>query len=74
MAGSGTETVVTKRCRLSLLTNSALIYEYKCGGGRVSANEFSCAQGAQINFVDLTNSYGPSKGKLYFSRKGRNDY
>jgi hypothetical protein len=24
---------VTKRCRLSLLTNSALVYEPKCGGG-----------------------------------------
>jgi hypothetical protein len=23
---------VTKRCRLSLLTNSALVYELKCGG------------------------------------------
>ncbi len=38
---------VTKRCRLSLLTNSALVYEPQCGGrGRVcgaSANEYSCA-------------------------------
>ncbi len=41
---------VTKRCRLSLLTNSALVHEPKCGGmgggGRgvkVSANEFRCA-------------------------------
>jgi hypothetical protein len=33
----------TKRCRLSWLTNSALVYEPKCGGG-VSANEYSCAQ------------------------------
>jgi hypothetical protein len=24
---------VTKRCRLSWLTNSALVYEPKCGGG-----------------------------------------
>jgi hypothetical protein len=24
---------VTKRCRLSWLTNSALVNEYKCGGG-----------------------------------------
>jgi hypothetical protein len=35
---------VTKRCRLSLLTNSVLEYESKCGGmGRVagvSANEY----------------------------------
>ncbi len=47
---------VTKRCRLSLLTNSALVYESKCGGGKgggdcgVSANEYT---GAQINFGDL---------------------
>jgi hypothetical protein len=38
---------VTKRCRLSLLTNSALVYESKCGemGGScgVSANEYNCA-------------------------------
>ncbi len=35
---------VTKRCRLSLLTNSALVYESQCGGAcRVSANEYSCA-------------------------------
>jgi hypothetical protein len=43
---------VTKRCRLSWLTNSAL-YEPKCGGWDwgVSANEYSCAQ---IFFGDLT--------------------
>jgi hypothetical protein len=49
---------VTQRCRLSWLTNSALIYEPKCGGGGscgVSANECSCTYtGAQINFEDLT--------------------
>jgi hypothetical protein len=28
----GSETGVTKRCRLSWLTNSALVYEPKCGG------------------------------------------
>ncbi len=47
---------VKKRCRLSLLTNSALVYESKCGGGGgcgVSANEYSCAHGAQINFGDI---------------------
>jgi hypothetical protein len=37
---------VTKRCRLSWQTNSALVYEPKCGGRRaggsgVSANEYS---------------------------------
>ena len=48
---------VTKRCRLSLLTNSTLVYEPKCGGRGgcgVSANEYSCTHGAQINFRDLT--------------------
>jgi hypothetical protein len=44
-----------KSCRLSWLTNSALVYEPKCGGScGVSANEHSCAHGAQINFGDLT--------------------
>ncbi len=50
---------VTKRCRLSWLTNSALVYESKCGGRGgggcgVSANEYSCAHEAQINFGYLT--------------------
>jgi hypothetical protein len=39
---------VTKRCRLPWLTNSALVYEPKCGGRvggcGVSANEYSCTQ------------------------------
>jgi hypothetical protein len=40
---------VTTRCRLSWLTNSALVYEPKCGGrgggiAGVSANEYSCPQ------------------------------
>ncbi len=37
----------TKRCRLSWLTNSDLVYEPKCGGGGcgVSASEYSCTQG-----------------------------
>jgi hypothetical protein len=30
---------VTKRCRLSLLTNSALVYEPKCGGGGVAESQ-----------------------------------
>ncbi len=37
---------VTKRCRLSWLTNNALLFEPKCGGRDgdcgVSANEYSC--------------------------------
>ncbi len=37
---------VTKRCRLSGLTNSALVYEPKWGGGACgAANEYSCALG-----------------------------
>ncbi len=43
---------------LSWLTNSALVYEPKCGGGGgcgVSANEYSYEpHGVQINFGDLT--------------------
>jgi hypothetical protein len=42
---------VTKRCRLSWQTNSALVYEPKYGGDAVgcgdSAKEYSCAHGAQ---------------------------
>ncbi len=53
---------LTERCRLSWLTNSALIYEPKCegeGGGGVAGPQpmsttSSCAHGAQINFGDLT--------------------
>ncbi len=53
---------ITKRCCLSWLTNSALVYEPKCwgsgGGGSfgvsLSANEYSYAHDAQINFGDLT--------------------
>ncbi len=47
---------VTKRCRLSWMTNSALVYEPKWGGGGCgfSANEYSYALGAQTNFGDLT--------------------
>jgi hypothetical protein len=33
------------------LTNSALVYEPKCGG---TVNEYCCVHGAQINFGDLT--------------------
>jgi hypothetical protein len=47
---------VTKRCRPSWLTNSALVYEPEWGGGgcEVSANDCSWAHGAQVNFGDLT--------------------
>ncbi len=49
--------VVTKRCRLSWLTNSSLAYEPKCGGGgRVAgAQPLSTAvHKTGINFGDLT--------------------
>jgi hypothetical protein len=42
----GLQQGVTRRCRLSLLTNSAVVYESNCGGmggSGVSANEYSCA-------------------------------
>ncbi len=48
---------VTKRCRLSWLTNSTRIGVQIGGEGessRVVANEYSYAHGAQINFGDLT--------------------
>jgi hypothetical protein len=58
---------VTKS-RLFWQTNSALVYEPKCGGEGgcgVSANEYSFTHGAQINFGDLTPyltyAYNPSK-------------
>jgi hypothetical protein len=53
----GFDQEVTKRCRLSLLANSALVYEPKCGGGvgcGVSANEYSFANGAQTIFAGLS--------------------
>jgi hypothetical protein len=49
---------VTKRSRLSWLTNSSLVYEPKTrgegGGCGVSANEYSSAHGAQSILGDLT--------------------
>ncbi len=33
---------VKKRCRLSWLTNSTLVYEAKCSCGVSSADEYSC--------------------------------
>jgi hypothetical protein len=50
-------TGVTKRGRLSWLTNNALVCERGVGGGGgygVSANEYGCSHGAQVNFGDLT--------------------
>jgi hypothetical protein len=46
---------VTKRCRLTWLTNSALVYEPELGGRwgcGVLANERICSHGDQINFGD----------------------
>ncbi len=49
---------VTKRCRLSLLTNSALVYRSSAGGWGVGSQPMSTAvhitwHGAQTNFGDL---------------------
>jgi hypothetical protein len=65
---------VTKRCRLSWLTNSALVYEPKCweggGGCGVSANDYRCAHGAQVNFGDLNpySTYGCIFCTMYIPR------
>ncbi len=45
---------VTNKCRLSWLTKSVLVCDPKYRGSWVSANEYSWAHGAQINFGDLT--------------------
>ncbi len=46
---------VPKRCRLSWLTNSALVYEPKCRGGGGSLSEWEqLYTGAQIKFGYLT--------------------
>jgi hypothetical protein len=43
-----------KRCRLSLLTNSAPVYKPKCGGRGGGVAGSQPYAGAQINFGDLT--------------------
>ncbi len=52
-----------KRCRLSWLTNSALVYESKCG---VLANKYSGVHHVTINSGDLTPylTYALSKSHL----------
>ncbi len=67
---------VTRRCRLSWLTNSALVCEPKCWGRGdgcgVSANEYiQLYTGAQINFGDRTSylTYGPSCEKIKKQRR-----
>jgi hypothetical protein len=59
---------ITKICRLSWLTNSALVYEPKCGsggGGGVAGSQpmSTVVQGTQINFRNLT-SYLPKVKQL----------
>ncbi len=44
------------------MTNSALVYEPKCG---VSSNDYLCAHGTQINFGDLTSYSTYGIDKLY---------
>ncbi len=58
------------------MTNSALVYGLQCGGRGscgVSAYEYSCAHGAQINFGDLTPylTYGRDTSVWDTSFKGR---
>jgi hypothetical protein len=52
LQGKGSVQGVTKRCRPSWLTNSALVYVPKCGGG--GGLETVGTHGAKINFGDLT--------------------
>jgi hypothetical protein len=65
--GVTVEQGVSKRCRLSWLTNGALVYEPKCGGEgggvcRVSANEYSCAHGAQFGYITQYLTYAVECG------------
>ncbi len=64
---------VTKRCRLSWLTNSALVYEPKCGGGGgvTGSQPMTTAMhitwhGAQINFGDNTQYFTYAIHKIPF--------
>ncbi len=57
---------VTKRCRLSWLANSALVYGPKCGGKGGIAG-YSCAQEPK-KIWDLT----PYLGNIYFKDNTRN--
>ncbi len=61
---------VTKRCRLSWLTNSALVYEPKCGErGEITGLQpmVQLYTGAQINVGDLTPylTYGKNKNVFH---------
>ncbi len=52
---------VTKRCRLSRLTNCSLVYEPECWGRGGVAGFQPMSTEAQINFGDITpySTYGP---------------
>ncbi len=66
--------VDTKRCRLSLLTNSALVYEPKCGGvgeWRGLSQWVQLYTRAKINFGDLTPSIFNLWYKAYFMKMQR---
>jgi hypothetical protein len=63
---------VTKRWHISWMTNSALVYEPKCGGegGGGVAGGVHLYTGAQINFGDLTPYLTcTTKGKMFVCRK-----
>ncbi len=67
---------ITKRCRPSLLTNSALVYESQCGGDwwgfGVSANEYSCAHHGALSPNQLWRSTVPPYLTYTAKRKYRN--
>ncbi len=64
---------VTKRCRLSWLTNNALVYESNAGGGgfRGISQWEQLYTGAQINSGDLTSyvTYGKKVGLVWEAGK-----
>jgi hypothetical protein len=60
---------VTKRCRLSWLTNSALLYKPKCGGWIAGSQPMRTAEHMELeqNFGDLTQYFTyESTVKLHF--------
>ncbi len=68
---------VTKRYRQSLLTNSVLVYRSpNAGGGRVSANEYSCAQHVTLSQNKVWRSTyesnrGPKRTKVVHIKQPR---
>ncbi len=70
---------VTKRFRLSWLTNIALIYEPKCewrggGGCGVSANEYSCAHGAWAMHMGIEHNGQSLLADTLLRRPNSNSY